>query len=137
MDKHGATRGFYLIGLLLAVVIIMILTLGYFEQNTQGVSSYTASTGAAHRAECLANQRVFMTEAARWSIMHPGEEFTLDTLANSIPPLAPKPCRDGGTLSIVDGQMYCSIHNPAPMPSPTPTPRPAIDFLSADVPLEP
>lgn len=130
MLKHSK-HGFYLIGILLALVIMCILTLGYFERDQFGVSTYSSSMTAAGRAECLSNQKVFQVEIARWSVSHPNEPATIENLEKSIPPVRIPVCRDGGTWTIDGGgQVYCSVHNPEPTPAPTPTPRPAIDFLA-------
>ena len=131
MPRRRGEHGFYLIGILLALVVLCYLTLGYFEKNKQGVSTYNASIGAANRAQCLANQQVFATELMRWTTNNPGKAPTEVNLQESIPPVALPTCLDKGTISVDDaGQIHCSIHNPAPTPPPTPTPAPAIDLLA-------
>jgi len=133
MLGYAARRGFYLIGILLAVVIMCILTIGYFDKGTTGVSTYTASMTAAGRAECLSNQKAFQAEVARWSMNHPNTPVTLENMQKAIPPVVIPKCRDGGTWTMDEGgQVYCSVHNPQPTPPPTPTPRPAIDFMATD-----
>jgi len=139
MFGNHRNRGYYMIGLLLALVVLCYLTLGYFEPGkNNSPSSYQASMNQANRTQCLMNQRTFQAEIMRWSMNRPGTQVTMENLKNSIPPIQFPKCLDGGTVTIDEaGQSFCSVHNPQPGPSPTPTPRPAVDFFAPVDSVEP
>ena len=117
--RHNNNKGFYLIGLLIALLIIMILT-GKFMTGDEksGTGGAINALDKSKAAACSANRMQLQTQLQMWAVSHPGEEATLENLraANySIPR-----CPAGGEYTITgQGQVNCSIHDPAP---PTPTP---------------
>lgn len=119
--RHKHNKGFYLIGLLIALMIIMILT-GKFMTGDEksGTEGAIHSLDKSKAAACSANRMSLQTQLQMWSISHPGEEITLEKLraANySIPK-----CPAGGEYSISkQGYIHCSIHDPDPSAT-TPTP---------------
>ncbi|MCX7015380.1 MAG: hypothetical protein NTW86_22980 [Candidatus Sumerlaeota bacterium] len=131
MQSNDSEKGYAgLIGILIVLVIMMFLTMQYFQPSpTGGPSTYTGSINKAHEAECRMNRATLRTNVAQWSIAHAGETPTVEKLQfNGI--TIPK-CRDGGVYTFAsDGTIYCSVHDPAPTPPPPPTPS-AEDLFKA------
>jgi hypothetical protein len=113
-------RGFYLIGLLIVIAILLIL--GYEQMG--GSDGQGGSKFAIDRSKdtaCMANRSVFASTLTTWRITHQGEAVTLEAIAKttSVPT-----CPMGGKYSLsADGStLYCSIHFPDPAAVPSPTP---------------
>ena len=108
--KQMKNKGFYLIGLLIALVIIMILV-GYQMGGNKKENLPPAKTqiDRGKAAACTANRRALETQIQMWMIQHPGETPTIEKLKQariSIPR-----CPAGGTYSITpEGKVVCSIH---------------------------
>ncbi len=135
MLGHSSRHGFYMIGMLIALVILCFLTLQYFEKDAKGVSTYKSSIDSANSAACLQNQRVFQGQLNAWSMANPGKPLSVETLENAIPPVPIMKCPGGGTITISEsGEIYCSKHNPSPVATPTPTPPDTWNFTPAPTP---
>ncbi|OPZ21873.1 MAG: hypothetical protein BWZ10_00484 [candidate division BRC1 bacterium ADurb.BinA364] len=127
MQTNGGERGFYMIALLIVIAVLLILSWGYFDPS-QGVSTYQSSMNSAKTAECAANRNALLANIAVWRMSHPNRTPSIEALRNSNPPVAIPVCREGGIISIgPQGEIFCSVHYPAPTPTPTPL---AVDFLA-------
>jgi len=102
-------RGFYLIGLLIAVAIIGLLIL---RQMAPGSSQVVHSTERASEAACALNRQTFLTNVIAWRNTHPGQPVTMTNLKQS--GVAIPICPAGGELflSSDDSTVYCTIHAP-------------------------
>lgn len=107
-------HGFYIIGLLIVIVIIMVVMLkGPFSSDpvTQ-VTQYEQSTNRAEEAACSMNRMSIGTDLTNWRIMNPGQAINMDIIRRS---LRIPNCPGGGAYLIdKDGTIYCSVHTPPP-----------------------
>jgi len=139
----GRGRGFYLIGLLFVVAIILILTYQRIGPEKKGeVSRASREIARAKVAGCTMNRQAFAANLVMWRMNHTGEPLTIEHMRESgvrIPG-----CPAGGEWSISsDGAtIYCSLHfpdpnaaaptpEPEPEPTPEPTPTPTPENLDA------
>lgn len=116
--KRNTRRGFTIIGILLALVIIMVLTGGYFGQlggSDPSQGTYQVSMERTNEAACFANQNAFRANIMQWQISHAGEPMTIEGMRKagySIPH-----CPEGGEYEFdKDGNIYCKKHNPPERP---------------------
>ena len=107
--KHNG--GFYLIGLLIALLIIMILTGKYMSGDRErGVPPAQTNIDKSKSAACSANRMQMQTQIQMWSINHLGETPTVEKLrqANINVPRCPA----GGEYYITPkGDILCSVHD--------------------------
>lgn len=113
-------RGFYLIGLLMVLVIMLILAGNQVGKKAQNVKRPISKS---KEAACSLNRSAFLTNVRMWSMSHMGEKPTRENLERDgvqIPG-----CPEGGNWTLSqDGQtVYCSIHAPAPTPVPKRQPQ--------------
>jgi len=131
----GRERGFYLIGLLCVIAIILILTYQRIGPEKAGQARRASrEINRAKVAGCTLNRQAFAANLMMWRVNHMDEPLTIEHLRESgvhIPG-----CPAGGEWSISpDGTtIYCSIHYPDPNaptlaakgePEPTATPEPS------------
>jgi competence protein ComGC len=115
--KHRKKRGFYMIGILIALVIIMILT---YNQLAPGPGSDASSPqqqiDKGERAACSANRQTLRTRIASWKINHTNETISIEAMEKSgvnVPQ-----CPAGGEITIdPEGNVFCSIHAPVSDPA--------------------
>ncbi len=110
MSRIRSTRGFYIISLLLALVIIFILSGGYFSRDKKSqVSHYQTNIDRSKKTACIANRITFETNIQVWQTVHIGEKPTIEKLKTarySVPT-----CPAGGTYTIDEqGSVHCSVH---------------------------
>ncbi len=122
--KHLKRRGFYMIGVLIVVVIILILTWNQLGPDpTTGVTTAQRQIDKSEVAACTANRQTLRTHIATWKINHMGEDLTVQNMQES-GVVIPK-CPAGGEITIdADGNVYCSKH--APQSEGTPSDEPAM-----------
>lgn len=114
MFKQNRSRGFTFIGILLALVIMLILGGQYFKKDEETEIMYAQTQiDKSKTAACSVNRQVLSAGVTSWTIMHAGEEVTLEKLRRdkvSVPR-----CPDGVDYIIgSDTEVYCPIHYPPP-----------------------
>ncbi|HBF33304.1 TPA: hypothetical protein DDW35_01945 [Candidatus Sumerlaeota bacterium] len=110
-------RGFYLIGLL--IVIAIILTLGYSQMH--GVGGSGGEQFAIDRSKetaCTVNRSTLVSSLAIWRTTHSNEPFTLESVAKTGTNIPTCPAGGKYSLSADGATIYCSIHNPDPAVKP-------------------
>ncbi|MFW6304046.1 MAG: type II secretion system protein [Candidatus Sumerlaeota bacterium] len=121
---HRRQRGFYLIGLVAVLAIIMILAYTQLAPDPEtGESMPKTQIDRGKENACALNRQTLQTHITAWSVNHVGEKPTIARLkaTNVVVPT----CPGGGRYSIGDDStIYCSEHNPDPLATPTPTPTP-------------
>ncbi|MGE4485758.1 MAG: competence type IV pilus major pilin ComGC [Oscillospiraceae bacterium] len=100
-------KGFTLVEMLIVVAIIGILT-------AVGIPSLTGQLDRAKAVACEANRVIFMRSYKMNMVFETGD-YTLEQAINGEYPvmtqdLAGLTCPSGGTFSVVDGQLVCSVH---------------------------
>lgn len=120
--RRNGQRGFYLIGLMIVAVIIMILT---YQQVGPGGLDLAGRTGQTHiqRAElvvCKTDRNVLKTQIQMWQINHQGEKMTMEKVQGYLR------CSQGGkwTFNKDATYVFCSKCEPDPNMPPPPTPTP-------------
>ena len=113
-------RGFYLIGVLIVLAIILVL---YGKQlagdKSEGISSAQTKIDRSKEVACSVNRQMIVTGMTAWQISHPGEQPTIEGLRSA--GVTVPNCPQGGTYSIgPKGDVWCSIHNPPPGATPEP-----------------
>ncbi|HPB31085.1 MAG TPA: prepilin-type N-terminal cleavage/methylation domain-containing protein [Candidatus Sumerlaeota bacterium] len=113
-------RGFTLIGVLIALVIVMILAGHYFKKDEETQRNYVETQLDKSRdAACAVNLRNLEGAISMWQINHTGEKVTVENLRRdgiNIPR-----CPDNQDYIIKeDGLVYCPIHQPEPGATSTP-----------------
>ena len=114
MNIHNRSKGFVIIGILIALAIILILTGHYFTKDKETeVMYYQTQIDKSKSAACAVNRQQLSASITAWSISHPGEEVTPEKLRRdrySVP-------RCPGNVDYIidtDGHVYCPIHFPPP-----------------------
>ena len=110
MSTTRSTGGFSFLSLLLALVIIFILSGGYFSRDKESqVSHYQTSIDRSKKTACIANRITFETNIQVWQTSHISEQPTIEKLKTarySVPT-----CPSGGTYTIDEqGSVFCSGH---------------------------
>jgi len=100
-------KGFTLVEMLIVVAIIGILT-------AVGIPSLTGQLDRAKAVACEANRVIFMRSYKMNMVFETGD-YTLEQAINGDYPamlqdLAGLTCPSGGTFSVVDGEIVCSVH---------------------------
>ena len=108
--RRKYNKGFYLIGLLIALMIIMILTGKYMGgDKSTNTPPVTTNIDRSKKAACSANRLQLQTSIQMWSVTHPGETPTLEKLREArytVPT-----CPSGGEYTIGESdQVTCSVH---------------------------
>ncbi len=112
-SRRHLQGGFGFLSVLLALLIIGLL---YFWIGGPGLSSAGPRASeiktvkkSGNLLACQMNRRAIEKELTTWSVTHPGEQPTIEKLkaAGVYVPA----CPDGGTLSIRDGSVTCSVHS--------------------------
>ena len=125
----GRWRGFYLVGLLIVLVIILILTYKELkpEEKAAQVTQAQVYIDRSRDVLCESNRAAIAQNLTMWRIDHAGETASIDVLrrADFNIPVCPK----GGvyTISPDGSQVYCSVHFPPPAgPSSAAAPAPKL-----------
>jgi hypothetical protein len=131
MREKNSRRGSYLIGVLIAVAILMILSMGYFRKGKCGAKSARDSAmDLTHKMDCANSRNKLKGDVLDFTRKNPGMEITEENLRMSGKQIPE--CRSGGTYQFEpNGEIHCTVHS---MPPPTATPAPAVDFLSSSEP---
>ncbi len=114
MNLNNHSKGFALIGILIALAIILILTGHYFtkDEETQ-VTYYQTQIDKSKSVACTVNRQQLSASITAWSISHPGEKVTVEKLRHdrySVPR-----CPSGVDYIIdTEGHVYCPTHFPPP-----------------------
>ena len=100
-------KGFTLIEMLIVVAIIAVLV-------AVGIPTLTGQLARAKAVTCEANRTIF-TRSYKMNMIFATEDYTLEDAINGDYPemlqdLAGLTCPSGGTFSVVDGQLVCSVH---------------------------
>ena len=106
-------RGFYMIGLLMVLAIILILTgEGYFKKNAQGITQAQLYTDRSRDSACAINRNQLKTKISMDIVNNMGQVPSKYTLQAKYANNSTK-CPGEGVFS-VDGQgaIYCSEHAP-------------------------
>jgi len=108
------SKGFTLIGILIALAIIMILGGYYFKEDELTEKNYVdTQIDKSKVAACSVNRQTLSANITAWTIQHPGENVTLEKLRNARYTV-PR-CPEGHDYIIDnDGNVYCPVHNPPP-----------------------
>ncbi len=119
MFRHHGRRGFYLIGILIALVIIMILAknqLGSLNYGKDGETYIERTEGVA----CGMNRGTALSKLQMWRVNNPKERPSFQKIGVNVQ------CPEGGkwTFSRDGTAIYCSLHAPDPSITPVPTPTP-------------
>ena len=117
MEKFGrlpsaGKSGAGIIGLLIVVVIMMILTIMFFNPDEHtGKSAPKTYIDKAGNAACLANLTMAKTQIGMIQINSPGTVITTKMLEKmgNLPQ-----CPDGGKYVYQNGELYCTKHFPPP-----------------------
>lgn len=135
MKKKNTQRGYTIISLLLALVIILILVGNYMGPDKEKQKTWAQTNiDRSKDVTCAANRTQITTQLSMFQINHPGKNVTIESMqaANySIPT-----CPSGGKYSIGDkNEIYCSIHAPDPNAPPpaTPTAPPKADEAASSL----
>lgn len=117
MTQRNSQRGFYLIGLLLVLLIIIVLMLkGPFGPGSDTKSQVTTAQMSLNRANtsvCASNRLTLQTNLINWRMTHLGETPTIEKIRQSGINISSCPHR-GAYLLGPDGAVYCTEHNPPP-----------------------
>ncbi len=112
--KKNEKKGFTILSVLLALVIILILVGNYLGPEKKGEKNWAQTNiEKSENTACLANRTQLVTQISMYVVNHPGEPLTIDKMqaANYSVPL----CPDGGVYSIgKNNEVYCSKHYPDP-----------------------
>ena len=111
MIPNKKERGFYLIGILMALAIIMILNGGYFVKGKSGAPSVQViSLDRTKSVDCDNSRNAFKNEMTNWQLNNSSATPTIEQLKNS--GITISKCRQGGEYSIgKDGNVYCTLHS--------------------------
>ncbi|HOE97630.1 MAG TPA: hypothetical protein PLS90_13910 [Candidatus Sumerlaeota bacterium] len=106
-------RGFYIIGILIVVAIILILVFkgSMAPDPVTQVSSGITYIDRSQEVACSTNRNAIRTDLQHYQINNPGAPITPDVIrkANSAT------CPDGGIyLMAQDGHIFCTLHDPPP-----------------------
>jgi competence protein ComGC len=114
MSFPNRSRGFTIIGLLLALVIIMILMGHYFKKDEVTEKTYIQTQlDKSTDVACTANRQVLGTHIIAWSIAHPGEKVSSEKL--TLDRVNVPHCPDGPEYIFeTNGEVYCPKHAPFP-----------------------
>ncbi len=123
-SRRAAKRGFLLIGMILALVIIFILVGYQLGPDKSGVSQAKRTLDRGKGTACMMNRNTIRTNLASWRIMHANEKPTMAKLDKS--GMSTR-CPEGGDYSFSPDlkNIFCSKHAPNPRPTPTPRPTPS------------
>ena len=107
--------GYYLIGLLIVIVIILILMKsGPLEQDpVTGVTQYETTLDRTDTAVCATNRKTIEGDVISWQIVNSGQKPNMEIVKRkfNLPP-----CPGGGVYTLgEDGSVYCTVHNPPPI----------------------
>jgi prepilin-type N-terminal cleavage/methylation domain-containing protein len=116
------SRGFAFIELLFVLLILLILVGGYsyFGGFGEGVDQGTAEMAMdrASMTACRASRAGVMANIEMWEAAHPGQPVTNQALHDAHINMRCPVSKTGGTFVLVDGQLYCTDHEPPPAASP-------------------
>jgi competence protein ComGC len=113
MKRQSPERGFGVISLLLALLVIGLLYLWLTGWVPSGVSSTTEAQiikKSSVDLSCRMNLQALDKEIITWSVTHPGQKPTLEGLQSS--GVLILGCPEGGKWSIQSGHARCSVHLP-------------------------
>lgn len=137
MHYRNRSKGFMLLGLLMALVIVLILMGYYFKKDKDTQRMYVQTQiDKSKNVACTVNRQTLSTSIMTWTISHPGEQVTVEKLrqaAASVPH-----CPDNiDYIFDNNGNVYCPIHFPPPGQTPMQKPSrlnigsPEVDSPSA------
>jgi len=114
MNYQIRSRGFTIIGMLLALVIILILSGYYFKKDEVSEKTYVQTQlDKSTNVACTANRQVLSTHIIAWSIAHPGEQVSSEKLR--LDRVNVPKCPDGPEYIFeTNGEVYCPKHDPPP-----------------------
>lgn len=103
-------RGSALAAVLVAMLIAVMLYFVYFEgkKSTGERTGGQTAIDAAQNVACRSTRQLIERDIDLWSVGHPGEPPTLEALARS--GLRVPTCPQGGSYSLVDRHVECSLH---------------------------
>jgi len=112
MKSHSPCSAFAFIELILVLVVLAILTSGYFAISgnlSRDRQTYETSITRANDTACKANRTVLRTMIQLYSISNPGKPVTIEALRKS--GQNPPACPGGGEYKIqADGTITCTKH---------------------------
>lgn len=110
MPILAGQAGSTFVALLLALLIGGTLLFVYVEgPKVLGErSAGTAAVDVTKEVACRTTRQLIEREIGMWEIGHPGEQGTLEALERDH--LRVPPCPEGGTYSLVDRHVECSLH---------------------------
>jgi len=103
----ASQRGLGAIAVILALLIIAILYLGYFQM--QSAMSEQKKTVTTRAFACRTNRQTVEREIQMWLVNHPGETPSFAALEADGAHVAT--CPEGGTYSLSGLHVLCSKHD--------------------------
>ena len=106
-----AQRGIGVIAVILALLVVAILYLGYFQMQSAMSQKKTTVTAIDNTRAfaCRTNRQTVEREVQMWLVNHPGETPSFAALEADGAHLAT--CPEGGTYTLVGAQVRCSKHD--------------------------
>ena len=107
--------GYYIIGLLIVIVIILVLMKsGPLEQDpVSGVTQYQTNIDRTETSVCGNNRKAVETNIVSWQIANSGQKPNMEALKRKYTTLH---CPGGGVFTLgEDGHIYCTVHDPPPI----------------------
>ena len=137
MRYNKRSKGFMLLGLILALVIIMILAGHYFMKDKEIQKTYVQTQlDKSSDAACAVNRQTLSTAIIAWTINHPGEQVTTEKLLQSGVNVVRCPDHVDYIFDN-NGNVYCPIHFPLPNQTPIVPPSQARRAEQVIAPAEP
>lgn len=115
--RAQAMRGFGILEMLITVAILLILvsTYSHFHGFGEGTGESTRTTlDSTSETACSVSRQNVASNIEMWQFSHPGLDPTPDALREAQINMRCPHSRIGGTYVIVDGEIYCTDHDPPP-----------------------
>ena len=109
--RLGSQRGFGMIAVILALLVVAVLYFGYFRMQSAMGEKKTAVTAIdnSRAFACKTNRQTVEREVQMWLVNHPGETPSFAALEADGAHIAT--CPDGGTYSLEGMRVRCSKHD--------------------------